>query len=510
MKKLRYVYYGRVSSMKQKEEDTIEMQKIALKNYSKANNLTVVDEYYDEAQSGTLPFEDRPEGKRLLEDAQLGKFDAVLYYRTDRLGRSAYEGLRICKILTELNVSICSITENYDTSTPMGKMVYTILLTFAENELASITKRMTAGRHRKLKEGKYVVGKPPYGYIVENQYLKPDTRILPGTSYTRPDIIRMIFEKTAYEGYSQIKLAAYLDAIGVPAPYEKEHWFLGDINNFLNNTKYKGEMIVKTNNGTETYIVSVPPFVSSELYDAAHEAAQKRLSSHKRTGTTYLLNQGILRCGYCGQAYSGFRDKYRAYYRCVGRIPRVMYYSHRTRCHKGKQIAAEYIEPLIWEQCKSCLQNPDLLEKKLRQQLKKNPNICTSDNLESQIQALIKKEKELKAERKRLVEHLVKKRITEDEFDEFSVRNKITMQEVSKKLEELSAADLIDIDATIAKARVYYAKLATLLNQSESVETKYYIIHSMVEKSIITTRQNQTTVDTYFKSRDFIVNKKKH
>lgn len=86
-KNMKYALYGRVSSIKQKNEETIEMQKDELHSYVEQHHLDVYDEYYDEAQSSTLPFSERPEGKRLLTDAKAGYFNAVIFYRTDRLGR---------------------------------------------------------------------------------------------------------------------------------------------------------------------------------------------------------------------------------------------------------------------------------------------------------------------------------------------------------------------------------------------------------------------------------------
>jgi len=93
--------------LRQKEDETLEMQQDALRAFAKLHNLNVVGEYYDEAQSRTLPF-------------------------TDRLGRSAFEGLRICKQLTDLGVTLHSISEAYNTATPLGKFIFTQMLSVAE------------------------------------------------------------------------------------------------------------------------------------------------------------------------------------------------------------------------------------------------------------------------------------------------------------------------------------------------------------------------------------------
>src|SRR5215212_6480937 len=78
----------RVSSEEQRERETIEIQEEFLGQYCDLYELEVADIYKDDGISGTIPLHERAEGRRLLEDARLGKFDTVLVYKLDRLGRS--------------------------------------------------------------------------------------------------------------------------------------------------------------------------------------------------------------------------------------------------------------------------------------------------------------------------------------------------------------------------------------------------------------------------------------
>ena len=78
----------RVSSEEQREKETIELQEEFLEQYCGLYELEVAEIYKDDGVSGTIPLHERPEGRRLLEDANEGKFDAVLVYKLDRLGRT--------------------------------------------------------------------------------------------------------------------------------------------------------------------------------------------------------------------------------------------------------------------------------------------------------------------------------------------------------------------------------------------------------------------------------------
>src|SRR3712207_2353354 len=84
----RVALYLRVSSEEQRDRETIKLQRDFLEQYCNLHELEVTDVYEDNGVSGTIPVRERPEGRRLLEDAKGGGFGAVLVYRLDRLGRS--------------------------------------------------------------------------------------------------------------------------------------------------------------------------------------------------------------------------------------------------------------------------------------------------------------------------------------------------------------------------------------------------------------------------------------
>src|ERR687893_1073806 len=159
----RIALYPRVSSEEQRDRETIEIQEEFLGQYCNLYELEVADTYEDDGISGTIPLHERPEGRRLLEDAKEGKFDAVLVYKLDRLGRSLLVIVDAHDRLQEAGVALRSATEPIDTSTPSGRLIFQMLTSFAEFERASIGERTRAGLHRAARNGCHM-GPVPYGY----------------------------------------------------------------------------------------------------------------------------------------------------------------------------------------------------------------------------------------------------------------------------------------------------------------------------------------------------------
>jgi site-specific DNA recombinase len=123
----------------------------------------VVDTYADDGVSGTIPLHERPEGRRLLEDAKAGKFDTVLVYKLDRLGRSLLVIVDAHDRLAQAGASLRSATEPVDTSTASGRLIFQMLASFAEYERETIRERTRAGLHRAYRGGRHM-GAVPYGY----------------------------------------------------------------------------------------------------------------------------------------------------------------------------------------------------------------------------------------------------------------------------------------------------------------------------------------------------------
>ena len=200
----------RVSSEEQRERETIELQEEFLGQYCALYDFEVAEIYKDDGVSGTIPLHERPEGRRLLEDASAGKFDAVLVYKLDRLGRTLLVMVDAHDRLQEAGVALRSATEPIDTSTPSGRLIFQILASFAEYERETIGKRTRAGLHRALRNGKHA-GRIPYGYRVRGE------DGLPEVVEEEAAIVREIIERVA-AGSTLYGESKRLNDQGVPSP----------------------------------------------------------------------------------------------------------------------------------------------------------------------------------------------------------------------------------------------------------------------------------------------------
>jgi site-specific DNA recombinase len=162
--------YMRVSGEHQRRRGTIETQRPDLDRYLSAYGIKPYGWYEDEAVSGHwMPFPDRPQGKRLLADAQAGHVNLVLVWRLDRFGRNAVEILKAVQELEEAGARLVSLKEQFDTRTAAGRLMLGILAAVAEFEWESIMERTVAGIERKLDSGGWMGGPIPYGYLVEGK-----------------------------------------------------------------------------------------------------------------------------------------------------------------------------------------------------------------------------------------------------------------------------------------------------------------------------------------------------
>ena len=146
--------YMRVSSEDQAERGTIEAQRDFLRQFATLYELSIAEEYADDGVTGTIALGERPEGRRLLQDAATGRFGCVLLYRVDHLGRSLPALLDAHTALSKAGITIRSATEPFDTSTPIGTFLFQLLGSMAELDKSTIIERMTRGRDRVAKRGR--------------------------------------------------------------------------------------------------------------------------------------------------------------------------------------------------------------------------------------------------------------------------------------------------------------------------------------------------------------------
>ncbi len=133
------------------------MQTRELVEYCERRGWKVVDEYVDVGIFGAK--EKRPKLDRMMADAHRRRFDAVMVWKFDRFARSVSHLLRALETFRALGIEFVSLSEHVDTSTPRGKMVFTVLGAVAELERSLIVERVKAGLRNARAKGKRL-GRP--------------------------------------------------------------------------------------------------------------------------------------------------------------------------------------------------------------------------------------------------------------------------------------------------------------------------------------------------------------
>jgi DNA invertase Pin-like site-specific DNA recombinase len=149
----RVAIYARVST----NDQTTENQLPDLRRYAHERGWIVSGEYVDQGISGAK--QGRPALDRMMLHGRKRQFDVVLVWRFDRFARSTSHLLNSLDEFRQLGVDFCSLNEAIDTSTPMGKMIFTVCAAVAELERGIIIERVHAGIRRARNEGKQL-GRP--------------------------------------------------------------------------------------------------------------------------------------------------------------------------------------------------------------------------------------------------------------------------------------------------------------------------------------------------------------
>jgi len=162
--KKRAALYVRVST----DHQTVENQTRELRQVAERRGWEVVHVYSDAGISGAKGRADRPGLKQILEDANRRKFDIVMSWAIDRLGRSLIDLLGTIQHLEACGVDLYLDQQAIDTTTPMGKLVFQVTGAFAEFERSMIKQRVHAGLKRAVAQGKRL-GRPKLDRATERK-----------------------------------------------------------------------------------------------------------------------------------------------------------------------------------------------------------------------------------------------------------------------------------------------------------------------------------------------------
>ncbi len=303
---------------------------------------------------------ERPALKRILEDVEAGKVDIVVVHRIDRLTRSLLDFGIIVQTLESAGASFVSVTQQFNTTTSMGRLTLNILLSFAQFERELTTERIREKVAAHKKRGKWCGGRPSLGYTID--YAAKHLVVHPEEA----ELVRRIFRRYV-EMPTPVALAKELNAAGHTT---KSHttregkvvgghpWTNTGIYQILNNCAYIGQVRHKGN----TYPGEHASIVSQKLWDEVHAHLGQNTrppDKPRRSGEDDLL-KGLLRCGHCQRAMKPSRThgkggmRYR-YYVCTGAA------KHGYDSCALKSVPAAGIEEAVLSQIRALLRTPEVV-----------------------------------------------------------------------------------------------------------------------------------------------------
>jgi site-specific DNA recombinase len=359
--KIRCAIYTRKSSEEglDMEFNSLDAQRESCEAYiasQKQEGWLLVPDHYDDGgiSGGTM---ERPALQRLLRDVEGGRIDVVVVYKVDRLSRSLADFSRIIDAFEKHDVSFVSITQQFNTTSSMGRLTLNILLSFAQFEREVIGERIRDKFAASRKKGMWMGGTPPLGYDVNDRKL-----VINETEAAR---VRHIFERFLRLG-SATTLVAELKEDG----HRTKAWVTqkgrvregrpidkGFLYKLLHNRVYLGEAVHKG----ESFPGEHDAIIDRTLWDKVHSIlAENSTSRANKTRTAMPMPlKGLIRCGHCDSAMtpSHTRRKGRQYryYLCL----KASKNGHRT-C-PVRSIGAGEAEAAVVGNLRALVRSPELV-----------------------------------------------------------------------------------------------------------------------------------------------------
>lgn len=209
------VGYIRVSTISQAHEGvSLEAQETRIRAYCQLQNMELSEVIIDAGESAKSL--DRPGVQRLFEMVRLHQVQAVIIYKLDRLFRNTQDALNTTQDFERRGVALCSISEQLDTSTPMGKFFFTITAAYAEMERAMIAERTRVGLAQTRLNGRRIGDRTPFGYDLI------DGRLVPNN--TEQQVIQYVNEQYG-QGIGARRIARVLTNRGILTKEGKTIWY---------------------------------------------------------------------------------------------------------------------------------------------------------------------------------------------------------------------------------------------------------------------------------------------
>ena len=322
--RLRCAIYTRKSTEEGRDQDfsSLDAQREAgeafIQSQKREGWIALPDPYDDGGFTGANM--DRPALKRLLAAVETGKLDCVVVYKVDRLSRSLLDFTRILSAFEKHKVSFVAVTQQFNTSTSLGRLTLNILLSFAQFERELIGERTRDKMSAARKKGKWVGGHPVLGYDLDTS---PGRLVVNESEAEQVRTIFQLFE----ENRSVFLTLAEIERRGWKLKSWTRRWggfreggqFTAlSLRRLLGNILYTGSI----RHQGQVYAGQHAAILVPELWERAQEriAAEKVVAGGVPHNKHHALLQGLLHCECCAApmaySYAVKKDRKYSYYVC--------------------------------------------------------------------------------------------------------------------------------------------------------------------------------------------------
>ncbi len=318
----------------------------------------LLDAHYDDGgfTGGNM---ERPALKRLMQEIEQGFIDIVVVYKVDRLSRSLADFARLVSLFDTHTISFVSVTQQFNTTTSMGRLTLNILLSFAQFEREVIGERVRDKYAASKRKGLWMGGVVPLGYDVNDRQLQ--------INEDEANIIRTLFE-LFLKTQSPTQMVKPLADMGVKSKQRTTKkgktvggvpLDIGGIYKILNNPIYIG----KTQYKDELYDGRHQAIITQATWEATQALLRRRAikpTTQTKRGQRAVLS-GLLKCSGCLSAMTPVHTtkcqgkKLYRYYAATG------YKQGRCPACPVKQINAGEIETRVLQHIQSVLTTPDCI-----------------------------------------------------------------------------------------------------------------------------------------------------
>lgn len=210
------------------QRNSLEAQRERLADYCRYKGIHLVDTFVDAGVSGSTPFDQRPEGRALLDFRAQAGITEIIFTKVDRAFRDAADCMITIKGMHAEGIEVHALDLDLDTTTANGKLMLGMMALLAEWELNRRRERQEEVL-TVLRDQSRVIGEVPYGYLAVEDATLPDSKRGNTARRLIPDpdeqaTLQTIFELAGEHGWGAKRIATWLTNEGIPTKKGKPRW----------------------------------------------------------------------------------------------------------------------------------------------------------------------------------------------------------------------------------------------------------------------------------------------